>query len=168
MEALACALIMSALACFARGHLKWSWVLGAAALFTKETALALPLLIFGIALLQSSEKRAESFTVRLRNALLAATPCLMTTGVFLVVRWLVVPRTPSGATRAVIQRWPEIPAGIAHYLKFLVWPWPLAIHYELPGLHLQILAFLAIAGWLIAAGYVSRRVMFPVSGAISS
>src|ERR1035438_10876315 len=50
------ALTLGSLACFAYGRRRWSLLLAAAAMLTKETALILPALIFVLAFLYCSEQ----------------------------------------------------------------------------------------------------------------
>src|ERR1017187_4641781 len=69
-ETLSGALVLGSLACFAHGRRAWSWALAAAAILTKESALALPALIFVLAYLNCSAHR------KARSALAAATPYL--------------------------------------------------------------------------------------------
>jgi hypothetical protein len=142
-EMLSGALMLGSLACFAHGRRAWSWALGAAAILSKESALALPALIFVLAYLNCSAYR------KWRAALEAAIPYALLAAAYLTARSLILPHPPREAADLFLTRWPAIPAVIAHYVKWLFWPWPLAIHYQLPGTAVTLAVLLAMAAWVV-------------------
>ncbi len=143
-ETLSGALTLGSLACFAHGRRAWSWSLAAAAILTKESALTIPALVFVLAYLNCSVAR------KWRAALAAAIPYALLAFAYLVARWLILPRPPRQAVAGMFQsRWPAIPAAAAHYVKWLFWPWPLAIRYGLPGRTLVLIVLLALALWVV-------------------
>lgn len=142
-ETMAGAFVLGSLAFFAHGRRRWSWVLAAAAVLTKESALALPGLVLALAYLNCSEDR------KWRAAISAAVPYALIDAVYLAARWIVLPRPPREIVlRVFAARWPAIPESAAHYLRWMLCPWPLAIHYELPGRLLVGFAFALAAAWI--------------------
>jgi protein O-mannosyl-transferase len=139
------ALMLGSLACFAYGRRRWSLVLAGLAMLTKEAALVMPALILVLTLMYCSEIR------KWKTAILATIPYAVLAVLYLVMRWVLLPHPPQGAVqKTLLTKWPAIPGAAAHYLAAIFWPWPLAIHYELPSVSLQF-AMLALAGlWIVA------------------
>jgi hypothetical protein len=146
-ETQAAMLILGSLACFAYGRRRWSLLLAAAAMLTKENALILPALIFVLTRLYCSEQRRWP---KWRTALAAATPYALLAAGYLALRTKFLPAPPPGALeKAFREGWPSIPAAGAHYGKALFWPWPLSMNYELPGISLQLVALMMAGLWAI-------------------
>jgi tetratricopeptide (TPR) repeat protein len=135
------AFVLASLACFAYGKRGWSWLFAALAMFSKESALILPALIFVLACMYNGEPyRREPHNVAKRKrraavtAVLAAMPYALVAAVFVVIRTMVLTRPPQGApARALLMALRQGPNVLAQFLKGLFWPWPLAVHYELAG-----------------------------------
>jgi hypothetical protein len=142
------ALVLGSLACFAYGKRGWSWLFAALAMFTKESALILPALVFVLAWMHSPETRKGLVAVA---ATTAAMPYAMLAAVFVAVRTMVLLRPPPGAvTKALLVGLRQSPFVAAQYIKGLFWPWPLAVHYELAGrgVVFAVLCGAALLTWL--------------------
>ena len=139
-ETLAGAAVLGSLALFVRGRRGPSLGLAAAALLSKETALVLPALVFLLASPRGRWKAAWP------HALLAAG--------YLAARAVILPGPPWGALlKSLLGGGLHMPAVAAHYVRALWVPWPLAVHYELPGMW----SLAAAAALLVALGWWCRK-----------
>jgi len=121
-ETLVGAAVLGSLALFVHKRYVWSWLLAVAALLTKEGALILPVLMLLLA--------TGNWKDRLRRAL----PFAVMAAAYLAARAIVLPRPPPGALlRMMTSGLHDMPAVAAHYLTALFVPWPMALHYVLPG-----------------------------------
>jgi hypothetical protein len=159
------ALMLGSLACFAYGRRRWSLLLAAAAMLTKEAALILPALIFVLALMYCSEQRKWP---KWRAAILAAIPYVVLAAIYLALRAAILPRPPKGALWKVLREaWPAIPGSAAYYLKAVFWPWPLSINYELPGISMRLVMLMVVGLWIVAMlNLPSLRDDLALSGAL--
>ena len=102
-----------------------SAAVGFAALLAKETAIILPLLIFGLALIVPLEENGDvNFGVQLRRALRHTVPFLCVTGLYLLMRFhalegKLASRTQSLPWSTVLLSWP---ATLWFYVRVLLWP----------------------------------------------
>ncbi len=159
-ETLMGAAILGSLALFVHKRYAWSWVLAAVALLSKEGALIIPVLALLLA--------TGNWKDRLRHAL----PFALMAAAYLAARAIVLPRPPQGALlRLLTSGLADMPAVAAHYVTSLFAPWPLAIHYVLPGVWLIAVAagiailWLAlgrIAGMGAAAALAGLPLLIPV------
>lgn len=136
-ETLAGAAVLGSLACFVHRRYAWSWLLAAAALLSKETALVLPGLIFVLA--------SGDFKARLK----AIWPFAVLDLAYLVARSSFLPPPEKGTLLpTLIAGVPDMPAIAAHYLRSLFVPWPLAIHYLFPSAWQIALAVAIAVAWI--------------------
>ena len=114
--------VLSSFLCFQDRHMPWSYLLFAAALLEKETAVILPGLIFAYAWLFESRKRAW----------LWALPYVLLTLIYLGVRRIVLHEFSPAVTAVPLGRmmltWPSI---LLFYLRHLLWPAGLSVFYTL-------------------------------------
>jgi len=102
-----------------------SAAVGFAALLAKETAIILPALIFGLALLVPQGENGEAdFGVRIMAALRRTAPFLCVTAVYLLMRFHAL--GGKLASRTQFQSWSTVllswPATLWFYVKVLLWP----------------------------------------------
>ena len=102
----------------------------ALALLSKETAVVLPVLIFGY---EWTRDRAASFGDRLRRCLVAMIPYAVVTVAYLVARTYalkgVLHPDANVGPGTVLLSFPEL---LWWYFRHLVWPWPVSIFYDVP------------------------------------
>ncbi len=144
-----------------RNRRKWlaaSLAFYAVAVFEKETALVLPMLIFVYEwIYNTGESQKTSFAARVRNGVKVAAPYLALSVVYLAVRTIVLKGlghtiTPLSLTTIVLT-WPSL---LWTYVKLLIWPFGLSIFYDTPyvtspgvgNLVLPLLAIAVVAGLL--------------------
>ena len=132
METLMVALCLASLASFVRGRRVWSVVLAGAAMLVKETAFVLPLLVF---LLEwhRTERQPAPQRPAWRSAEIAALPYVPLVVICLAARGIILPRMPEDLQTRFLDGLPIMASVAAAYLRLLLWPWPLAISYALPG-----------------------------------
>jgi hypothetical protein len=106
------------------------------ALFSKETALALPIIVFGYVLLGigKSEDPPVGAGRRFRDAIRATLPFIAVTVVYLGVRIAVLHGFQAGARPWLPQSEGLLnaPAVFVFYLRQFVWPVTLRLYYEFP------------------------------------
>jgi len=135
-ETLVGAAVLGSLALFVHRRYVLSWTLAVIAMLTKEGALILPVLVL---LLPDPEGRAQGPAptfpgVGVGPRLRRATPFAMMALAYLIARAVVLPRPPQGALlRLLTNGLHDMPGVAARYVTALFAPWPMAIHYELPG-----------------------------------
>ena len=147
-DPLMAALLLGGFLCYIhpfRGSYPLSFVLYAAALLEKETALLLPALVFAYEWLYGTTQR------KLRPAIVAVLPYAAVSAIYLAIRikvlhGMVLVLTPI-PWRNVIETWPTM---LMFYLNHLVWPVNLSIFYALPvvtqpGLRNFVLPAIALA-----------------------
>ena len=144
-----------------RDRRKWlaaSLAFYAVAIFEKETALVLPMLVFVYEwIYNTGESQKISFAARVRNGIKVAAPYLALSVVYLAVRTIVLKGlghtiTPLPLTTIVLT-WPSL---LWTYMKLLVWPVGLSVFYDVPyvtspgvgNLVLPLLAIAVVAGFL--------------------
>lgn len=137
------ALTIASLTCFAYGKRAWSWLLAGLAMFTKESALILPAIIFVLAWMHCPERK------KWRAPIEASMPYAVLAALYVAVRGILLPHPPPGAVSAsILGGLRTMPRVAAQYLEMLFVPWPLAIHYALAGREL-VLGVLFVAGSLV-------------------
>ncbi|HMG34498.1 MAG TPA: tetratricopeptide repeat protein [Blastocatellia bacterium] len=112
-----------------RTSMTWSLVLFVLAAYSKETALSLIVMVFGLELIKS----AGSTSSRLSSAARAAIPYLLASLLYLIPRYLVLKemmfRNPQAVDRPAIQSLLTLPFVICSYLLHLIWPVGLSVTY---------------------------------------
>lgn len=130
-----------------------SWTLGLAALLSKETAFCLPILVFLHGLLSDLPPVCAASS-RFKKALLGALPYVTISMLTLVVRHFVLRGTHTTSAIELRQSLIWVPGSVLFYARQVLFPFRLALFYELPlggagqvGLTLSWLALMAaIAG----------------------
>ncbi|GEM_PF-2160138 len=138
------ALTLASLACFVHRKPRWSWALAALAVFTKEGAALMPVLVFALAWLCIKPHNW-------RSAMGAAWPFAAIDAAYFGARLAVLGGPPAGALRTPFAALRIYPAITAQYVKNLFWPWPLTITYDPPSRALVIAVWLGIALYVILA-----------------
>ena len=144
-----------------RNRRKWlaaSLAFYAVAVFEKETALVLPMLIFVYEwIYNTGESQKVSFAARARNGIKVAAPYLALSVVYLAARTIVLKGLGHTITplplATIVLTWPSL---LWTYLKLLVWPVGLSVYYDTPyvtspgvgNLVLPLLAIAVVAGFL--------------------
>lgn len=143
-ETLVGAAMLGSLALFVHRRYALSWVLASVAMLSKEGALILPALVLVLA--------TGTWKERIKRAL----PFAVMAVAYLAARMLVLPRPPQGALlRLLTAGLPDMPAVAAQYVTELFLPWPMALHYELPGVW-TITAAAVIAILWVALGRIKE------------
>jgi tetratricopeptide (TPR) repeat protein len=132
-EPLMAVCVLGSLLCYLRRSRAASLVLFTIGLFEKETALAVPPLIFAWEWLVGQRDDRSGWAQRLRASLAAALPYLAITIVYLGIRLQVLHQLSMVITpiprRVMIFTWPSM---LLFYLQHLVWPRGLSVFYMLP------------------------------------
>ena len=152
-EVMAGAGVLAALAFFVYNRRGLSICAAAVAVFSKEPALVLPALVFLLAA-QKSPERAW-----VRSSLRASLPYALLVIGWLAARILLLPQLPWSHLAVAAGKGVAImAAAAAHYFRVLLLPWPLAVHYQLPGGWGMLLGGVVAAGWFwLAFGGPGKR-----------
>jgi Tfp pilus assembly protein PilF len=145
------------------------------ALFAKETAIVLPIIIFGYIMMGigANETAPLNWSSRLRTAIREMAPFAGITLFYFAVRFLVLHsfRAGSGAWLPPTQVLLTAPSVLLFYLRHLVWPLGLSLFYDFsPVTSVWSARFLLPAMVLLAAGAGAlvwrRKLGQPVSAAM--
>jgi tetratricopeptide (TPR) repeat protein len=131
---------LSALLCYLKScrekQAHWlvvSWFLYAAAIFSKETAIVLPALIFLYRWLWSSSEAMRSASQRLVESIRAALPYVLITLLYLVARYFALKGLSHALTplplNTMVYTWPLV---LLFYVRLLLWPFGLSVFYDTP------------------------------------
>jgi Flp pilus assembly protein TadD len=138
-----------------------SLLLALLAVFTKETALIIPGIIFGYEWI--FHRGGSYWKERFRPAMRAALIYVPIVIAYLVIRALALKSTTPPHTtigfRSVLLAWPQV---IAFYISHMLWPWRLSVFYHPlmvfhPGFRNFVLPLMAAAAGAAALYYGSRR-----------
>jgi len=108
-----------------------SWVLGLAALLSKETAFCLPILVFSHRILSESASAYTAWS-RFKKGFLAALPYAAISMLMLTVRHFVLSGTHTTHAIELRQSLIWAPGALLFYVRQLAFPFRLALFYELP------------------------------------
>jgi Tfp pilus assembly protein PilF len=135
-----------------------STLLFALGIFTRENAVALPVIIAVWEWIRSPQRGGPQLALRkgarIRACLDAVAPYLAVTGIYLVVRVLVLGSLSHAVTRISLTTLAQtLPLVIATYLKHLFWPVGLSAFYDIPYVeHPGLGNFWLPVGVLLATG----------------
>jgi protein O-mannosyl-transferase len=108
-----------------------SWILGLAALLSKETGFCLPILVFSHRILSESSSAYTAWS-RFKKGFLAALPYAAISMLVLTVRHFVLRGTHTTQAIELRQSLIWAPGALLFYVRQLAFPFRLALFYELP------------------------------------